>query len=268
MAEPALNGWLRMPAMYMTRFPACRGNGFLFVPLLAAWVGVATLHTPACAQDMPAATPQNAPASPLAPRGAWTPYGQGTATPAAPKPGPKPDPAPQSHAASAPQSRSAAQAALLAMLADQLAHAKTPQDAHTIEDKLEALRTQHLSPTTRLLMHRAESDLAAQKPDDAVEDMGDALALQPDQAVLWRGRGQMRFVAGNLYGAVTDLGQALARDPLDAQSWSLLSSVEERRNDGAAALQAWQKALGLNPMLDPTHKRLDQLKIKAFGQPT
>ena len=78
----------------------------------------------------------------------------------------------------------------------------------------------------------------------------------------------MRFIAGNLYGAVSDLGQALARDPLDARSWSLLSSVEERRNDGAAALKAWQKAMSLNPMLDPAHKRLDQLKIKAFGQPT
>ncbi|WP_415506567.1 hypothetical protein [Acetobacter sp.] len=235
------------------------------MPLLAILTGATTLHTPAHAQETAPRNPPATPSLPRTPLGAWTPYGPGTAaSPATPAPGAGTTPAP----ASPPASRPSAQAALLATLADQLAHAKTVQDAHAIEDKLETLRTLHLSPTTRLLMHRAASDLAAQKPDDAVEDLGDALALQPDQAVLWRGRAQMRFVAGNLYGAISDLGQALARDPLDAQSWSLLSTVEERRNDGAAALKAWQKAMSLNPMLDPNHKRLDQLKIKAFGQPT
>ena len=98
--------------------------------------------------------------------------------------------------------------------------------------------------------------------------MGDALALQPDQAILWRSRAQMRLVAGNLHGAVADLGEALMRDGDDAQSWSLLTSVEERLNDGPAALKAWQKAIALNPMLDRTHKRSESLRIKAFGQPT
>ncbi|WP_234395100.1 hypothetical protein [Acetobacter papayae] len=78
----------------------------------------------------------------------------------------------------------------------------------------------------------------------------------------------MRLAAGDLKGAIADLGESLGRDPSDAAAWILLSTIEERRNDGRAALQAWEKAMSLNPMLDKTHKRQEQLRVKAFGQPT
>ncbi|GBR29128.1 hypothetical protein AA0473_1943 [Acetobacter orleanensis NRIC 0473] len=137
-----------------------------------------------------------------------------------------------------------------------------------LEDRLEALRTAGLSPTTQLLLRRAQKDSQAEKPDDAVEDLSDALALQPESAILWRSRAQTRLAAGDFNAAVADLGEALQRDGRDAKSWALLSTVEEQRKDGPAALKAWQKVLELNPMADKNHKRLDALHIKAFGQPT
>ncbi|MFS8366690.1 tetratricopeptide repeat protein [Acetobacter oryzifermentans] len=172
---------------------------------------------------------------------------------------------PPAHAASQHSSSIAEQ---IKQLSTALAHAKTPEEAHTLQEQLEALRSAKLSPTTQLLVRRAEKDLTTDKPDDTVEDIGDALALQPDQAILWRTRAQMRLVAGDLKGAIADIGEALQRDPLDAESWSLLTSVEEHRNDGTAALKAWQKVLELSPMTDRNHKRLDALHIKAYGQPT
>ncbi|GAN69633.1 tetratricopeptide repeat protein [Acetobacter orleanensis] len=156
----------------------------------------------------------------------------------------------------------------IATLADQLTQAKTPEEAHMLEDRLEALRTAGLSPTTQLLLRRAQKDSQAEKPDDAVEDLSDALALQPESAILWRSRAQTRLAAGDFNAAVADLGEALQRDGRDAKSWALLSTVEEQRKDGPAALKAWQKVLELNPMADKNHKRLDALHIKAFGQPT
>ncbi len=137
-----------------------------------------------------------------------------------------------------------------------------------LEARLEALRAAGLSPTTQLLLRRAQKDSQADKPDDAVEDLSDALALQPDSAILWRSRAQMRLAAGDFKAAITDLGEALQRDGRDAKSWGLLSTVEDQRKDGLAALKAWQKVLELNPMADKNHKHLDTLHIKAFGQPT
>ncbi|MFT9214862.1 MAG: tetratricopeptide repeat protein [Acetobacter malorum] len=156
----------------------------------------------------------------------------------------------------------------IAALADQLAQAKTPEDAQMLEARLEALRAAGLSPTTQLLLRRAQKDSQADKPDDAVEDLSDALALQPDSAILWRSRAQMRLAAGDFKAAITDLGEALQRDGRDAKSWGLLSTVEDQRKDSPAALKAWQKVLELNPMSDKNHKHLDALHIKAFGQPT
>ncbi|MDE7547488.1 hypothetical protein PY793_05745 [Acetobacter fabarum] len=225
----ALTGKLIMKIMHKTRSLGCRRNGFLFFGLSMA------LGITAVSAVWADAEPQT-------------------------KPAPLTAPAPATHTGTT--------AGQISLLVKQLAQAPTPEDAHTLQDRLEALRASHLSPTTQLLVHRAEKDLTSEKPDDAVDDMGDALALQPDQAILWRTRAQMRFVAGNLKGAVADLGEALMRDAEDAQSWSLLASVEEHLNDGQAALKAWQKATTLNPMLDRSHKRFDSLRIKAFGQPT
>ncbi|KDE21338.1 hypothetical protein AZ09_00610 [Acetobacter aceti 1023] len=232
MRHPALFGWLNTHVMRQTRFSACRRNGFLFVSLYAITLGF--------------------------PATGWAQTKQANTSPAPAAPT-------QANTVAHPSNSVAEQ---IKQLSTALAHAKTPEEAHAVQEKLEALRSAKLSPTTQLLVRRAEKDLTTDKPDDAVEDISDALALQPDQAILWRTRAQMRLVAGDLKGAITDIGEALQRDPLDVESWSLLASVEEHRNDGKAALKAWEKVLELSPMADRNHKRLDALHIKAYGQPT
>ncbi len=229
MHHPALFGWLNTHVMRKTRSSACRRSGFLFAGLCAIHVG------------LPA-----------------TGWAQTTMPP---------PPSALAHTNTAAQHSNSVEDQIK-QLSTALAHAKTPEEAHGLQEKLEALRSTKLSPTTQLLVRRAEKDLTTDKPDDAVEDIGDALALQPDQAILWRTRAQMRLVAGDLKGAIADIGEALQRDPQDVESWSLLASVEEHRNDGKAALKAWQKVLELSPMTDRNHKRLDALHIKAYGQPT
>ncbi|MCG4254643.1 hypothetical protein K6W37_12185 [Acetobacter senegalensis] len=266
MPSPASSGWRLTHDMRATRFSARRRNGFLhlrsrFLILLmagscllasAGQIGAApasTAHPPASAGTAPSSAPAKAPTPPPAATSA-------------------PQQSSHDNKPSAPSTKKLTRQDRIGLLADQLAHAKTPEEAHTLEDMLETLRSAGLSPTTQLLLRRAQKDVSAEKPDNAVDDMGDAIALQPDQAILWRSRAQMRLVAGDLAGAVQDLGAALQRDPKDAQSWNLLTTVEEHRNDGQAALKAWQKMLDLNPMADKNHKRLDALRIKAFGQPT
>ncbi|KAA8386639.1 hypothetical protein FOH24_14810 [Acetobacter tropicalis] len=266
MPSPASSGWRLTHDMRATRFSARRRNGFLhlrsrFLILLMAGscllasagqivaAPTSTAHPPASAGPAPSSAPAKAPTPPPAATSA-------------------PQQSSHDNKPSAPSAKKLTRQDRIGLLADQLAHAKTPEEAHTLEDMLETLRSAGLSPTTQLLLRRAQKDVSAEKPDNAVDDMGDAIALQPEQAILWRSRAQMRLVAGDLAGAVQDLGAALQRDPKDAQSWNLLTTVEEHRNDGQAALKAWQKMLDLNPMADKNHKRLDALRIKAFGQPT
>lgn len=279
MLSPALFGWLKTHDMCATRFSALQGSGFLrsgtprsFLLLtgtiLVLGGGIAPFSS-GMAETQPhqaqhSKTPSHTPAQHASRPAAHAPEPVAPPDPAPAPSAPKPDtaqPAPTAQKPAKPEDQ-------IAQLADQLAKAKTPEQAHGLEAALETLRAADISPTTQLLLRRAEKDSANSKPDEAVEDMSDAIALQSDKAILWRSRAQMRLVAGDLNGAVQDLGAALQRDPRDVQSWALLATVEEYRKDGPAALKAWQKVMALNPMADRAHKRLDALHIKAYGQPT
>lgn len=66
-----------------------------------------------------------------------------------------PPASPPAHAASQHSSSIAEQ---IKQLSTALAHAKTPEEAHTLQEQLEALRSAKLSPTTQLLVRRAEKD--------------------------------------------------------------------------------------------------------------
>lgn len=155
-----------------------------------------------------------------------------------------------------------------AKLVAQLAQAKTRKDAEAIATQLEALRWRTLTPVTQLLLRRAQRILSSDKPGDAVGILGDAIALQKNEPVLWRLRAQARLVAGDTNNAISDVGAALQMDPDDAQTWDVLSQAEEAHKDALAALKAWQRVLTLNPNVDGGRERLEKLHLKAFGQPT
>ncbi|MBB2203506.1 hypothetical protein HLH27_00530 [Gluconacetobacter takamatsuzukensis] len=156
----------------------------------------------------------------------------------------------------------------LSALTAQLAAASSRAAAADLEVRLEQARRHALSPTTRLLQRGAQAHLVEGKALAAVEDLDDALVLQPDVAILWRDRAQARLAARDLTGAITDLGVALQRDGQDAVAWRLLSAVEEQRGDWQAAERAWQRVMALDPMVEGGRAKGEQLHLKAFGRPT
>lgn len=155
----------------------------------------------------------------------------------------------------------------LASLVAALAQARGRDQAIELELELEQLREQAVQPTVRLLLRRAQRELAAGDRRAAVGDLDDAAELQPDSALILRERAAARAAAGDLDGAVSDLGVALSRDPDDALAWQVLAGVEEERAAWVAAFKAWQHVVGLDPQLQGGSKRLDRLHRKAFGQP-
>ncbi len=150
----------------------------------------------------------------------------------------------------------------------QLLRAATADQAAAIADRLEALRLQGLSPTVRLLLNRAQRELAASKDRDALDDVDDAIELQPDQAVLWRQRAVVHAARGDADAAIADLGGALARDPGDPLSWSALSGVETQRSQARQAYEAWEHVLQLDPAIAGGAARLRHLHRQMVGDPT
>lgn len=161
----------------------------------------------------------------------------------------------------------AADSHLIAMQ-NSLLHATDASHAALIADSLEAARQAALSPTTRLMLHRGQRELAAGELRAALDDLNDAVELQPDQALLWRERAAVKVLQGDQDGAIQDLGGALSRDPDDILSWSSLSIIEEHHADGAPAYAAWEHVLRLDPMIGGGASRLEHLRHQMLGDPT
>ncbi len=156
----------------------------------------------------------------------------------------------------------------LAPLEALLVQAPDRAGADALLARLEALRLSRLSPTTLLLLHRAQREQAAGALHDARSDLDDAVALQPEQAVLWRERATVRATDDDADGAISDLGGALARDPGDALSWASLSEIEERENQPRQAFEAWEHVLRLDPMIKDGATRLKRLHTEVVGAPS
>ncbi len=155
----------------------------------------------------------------------------------------------------------------LAALVGQLAQTHDRGQAQTLAAELEALREQAVQPAVRLLLRRAQREMAASQRRAAIDDLDDAVALQPDSALLWRERAAAYDLDGNLDNAVQDLGGSLSRDASDVLAWQALAAVEEQRGSAAAAYKAWQHVLILDPMIEDGGGRLDRLRRRALGQP-
>ena len=156
----------------------------------------------------------------------------------------------------------------LAELVAELAQSPGPSQAGRLEVEIESLRLDSVEPTARLLLRRARRNDAAGNLHGAVNDLDDALTLQPDNPLLWRERAHARAAVGDLDGAIADLGVALSRAPDDVLAWRSLSAIETDRSSWLAAYKAWQHVLRLDPKSPEADKRLDILRRKAFGQPT
>ncbi len=149
-----------------------------------------------------------------------------------------------------------------------LFHAPDADHADIVQAKLADARMAALSPTTRLLIRRAQRELDKNHGQDALADASDAIALEPDRAILWRERASIEGAMGDADSAVQDLGGALSRDPADLESWAGLAAVAEKTGRYDRAVEAWQHVLLLAPAFRDGVARLHALQRKARGEPT
>lgn len=153
-------------------------------------------------------------------------------------------------------------------LLDALRAAPDAAAAAAIEGRLRALWLSEVTPAVQLLLVRARRELDAREPRDALEDFDATLDLQPDSPELHRQRAEARFAAGDYPGAVRDIQAAVAREPRDFAAWMDLSRMAQAHGDARGALDAWRRVLELDPRTQDGGRRLDELRRRAFGQPT
>ena len=90
--------------------------------------------------------------------------------------------------------------------------------------------------------------------------------IAPQEAEGWYLRAKVNIIKGKPERAIADLRRALAIDPKHYKAISDLGLVLEQIGAKKEALEAYRKALEVNPFLDDARQGVDALKREVEGQ--
>lgn len=156
---------------------------------------------------------------------------------------------------------------MLAELYEQLGKARNAEAAVPIVEAIEALWRFSGSDTVDLLMRRAESFARADDLDLALKIIDSTVDIDPEQAEAWHLRAKVHYLKKDYGAAITDLRRALDRDPKHFAAMNDLGVVLEAIGAKKEALEAYRKALAVNPFLpESTKQAVEELAREVEGQ--
>ena len=122
------------------------------------------------------------------------------------------------------------------------------------------------SPTIDLLLSRASKFAQEADLDLALKIVDAAIDLAPDEAEAWHQRAVLHYLRQEYDDALADLRRALSREPKHFDALNSLGIVFEELGQKRAALEAYRKALKVNPFLDSAREAEDKLSREVEGQ--
>lgn len=142
----------------------------------------------------------------------------------------------------------------------------SPSEAQTVEDQIWRIWQASGSPSTDLLLERVESMLATDTLDPAIKLLDEIIALSPDFAEGWNKRATVSFLRKDYTAALRDAEHTLRLEPRHFGAWSGLGAIFLELGQDAKALQAYEKALEINPHLTDIAKEAESLSLSAKGR--
>jgi tetratricopeptide (TPR) repeat protein len=144
-----------------------------------------------------------------------------------------------------------------------------PDDASAkaIEDRIWAQWLVSGSDTCTLLMTRVKEATDDKNLDLAIRLLDAVIALKPDYVEAWNRRATVHYLKQDYGHALADLRQVLAREPRHFGALSGLGLILQDIGDDKHALQAYRKALEIDPHLENIPEVVKTLSEKVEGRP-
>jgi tetratricopeptide (TPR) repeat protein len=139
--------------------------------------------------------------------------------------------------------------------------------AKAIEDRIWALWLVSGSDTCTLLMTRVKEATDDKNLDLAIRLLDAVIALKPDYVEAWNRRATVHYLKQDYGHALADLRQVLAREPRHFGALSGLGLILQDIGDDKHALQAYRKALEIDPHLENIPEVVKTLSEKVEGRP-
>ena len=151
-------------------------------------------------------------------------------------------------------------------LFSRLASAKDEAEAKGIANLIERRWSRSGSDTADLLLTRASDAIQAKEFPLAIELLDRVIALQPDWAEAWNRRATAFFLLEDTASAMADLRQVLTREPRHFGAWAGLGHIYNAGGDKARALEAYRKALAINPKMESLRSLVERLAPEIDGR--
>jgi len=138
--------------------------------------------------------------------------------------------------------------------------------AKHVEARIWALWNQTTSDTTALLMQRANAAMEAKQMDVALKLLDAVVKLRPDYVEGWNRRATLYYLRNDYTHSLEDIQQVLVREPRHFGALAGLGMIMQELGDDKRALDAFRKALAVNPHLDKVPELVKSLSEKVEGR--
>jgi len=138
--------------------------------------------------------------------------------------------------------------------------------AKHVEARIWALWLQTPSDTAALLMMRAKAAMDAQQMDVALKLLDAVVKLRPDYVEGWNRRATLYYLRNDYAHSLQDIEQVLVREPRHFGALAGLGMIMQELGDEKRALEAFRKALAVNPYLEKVPELVKTLTEKVEGR--
>ena len=138
--------------------------------------------------------------------------------------------------------------------------------AKLVESRIWALWHASGSDTTDLLMTRVKAAADGKDLNLAIELLNAVIELRPDYVEAWNRRATLHFTNKDYSASLADIRQVLAREPRHFGALSGLGIIMQEFGEEKLALEAFRRALAVNPHLQKIPDFVKTLTEKVEGR--
>ena len=138
--------------------------------------------------------------------------------------------------------------------------------ARHVEARIWAAWTQTPSDTVALLMVRSKAAMDAHKTEIALKLLDAVIKLKPDYTEAWNRRATLYYLQNDYGRALADIQQVLVREPRHFGALAGLGMIMQDLGEDKRALEAFRKALDVDPYLEKVPELVKTLSEKVEGR--
>src|SRR5579863_5467247 len=151
-------------------------------------------------------------------------------------------------------------------LFDALKVAPDAPSAKAIEERIWAVWIVSGSDTCNLLMGRAKAAADEKDYDLAIKLLDAVVELRPNYVEGWNRRATVYYLMNDYGHSLADIHEVLAREPRHFGALAGLGLILQELGDDAHALEAYRRALAINPHLEHVGDTVKTLREKVEGR--